>query len=257
MKRIINSTGRKQIPLENIAIRLHSVNNNLNFTAAVTVPEHWSLPPSAKVYVEAYVRSTSQRFSFGSVSEPRRPVSTALTELETGKAILFRVKIVDDSLSVGRILASTTGIRPHSESDGDEDGRTPLLPVQERNLGELLWELELPSDSGPILVMNNRLPDIANRLKTDPLLRAALLPEVLRQTVLHVYTVGNEGDEWAEDWKTFIRSLLGRSINEDFFSEAPTLTLDGETELAEIIKKFSIQNNFASAILTSGEQHVD
>ena len=224
------------------------------FTAAIALPKAWGLPTEARIYVEAYAKSSTQRFDFGTVGNPSRPTSTELTELDSANSILFRVKVVDTSLAIGRILASALGIRPQSDTDGDD--RKPLLPVQERNLGEMLWTLDLPTDSGPVLVLNNRVADITGRLKADPVLRAAILPEVMRQTVMHVFANGNEGDEWADDWKGLVRSVLGRDFDQDSLSTAPALDDAGESELSEIVSRFCEQQSFASIMLAhAGEAH--
>ena len=139
MKRRINSTGRKSISRDLISIRV--VEPSLptlppSFTADLSKLSDLGLAEEARVYVEPYVTRSSalMRFDFGPLGGLSEPPDTSLSELDAGGRILFRVKVVDQSGEVGKILASATALRPIDEKR-DEDDRRATLPVASDDLG--------------------------------------------------------------------------------------------------------------------------
>ena len=71
----INSTGRKRIFREDIRIKIVDLGNGLPpvFSADIKLAPDLSLDPTARVYVEPYVGSSSMRFSFGTVAKMSPP----------------------------------------------------------------------------------------------------------------------------------------------------------------------------------------
>jgi len=250
----INSTGRKRIHREHIRIRLNDERGGQppTFTADIQIPEELKLDRSAKVYVEPYVKSSSMRFDFGTVGLIAPPANCVLTEIDAGATVLFRVKVVDETEEIGRILASANGIRPEDDSDGDD--RRPLLPVRSCNLGEAIWRLDVDRDAGPTLVVNNRIPDLIETLKRDVCLQGVIYPEVVRRLAIDVFGPESEHDEeegWLADWKAWFEEQLGREIA-DGEADDP----DAVASLAdEIASGFAEKNRFASNLIAA-RQHV-
>src|SRR6185312_4175179 len=113
MNKRINYTGRKSLSQQNLSVRLEPPKYpaaSLSFASQVSIPPEWKLDPSARVYVEPYVKTSSMRFSFGTVGEIKPPDDTALVEVDHSGGVLFRVKVVDESSEVGKILASANRI---------------------------------------------------------------------------------------------------------------------------------------------------
>jgi len=245
----INSTGRKRLLRECVRVRLFEQGGGRapTFEANVKLPADLKLPASAKVYVEAYVKSSSMRFDFGTVGQIAPPSGLALTEIDAGAAVLFRVKVVDESAEIGRILASADGIRPESDSDGDE--RKPLLPLQSRDLGEEIWRLDIDKDAGCTLIVNNRIPDLIELLKSDSRAQSFIYPEVVRRIVLFIYGGDPEFDadaEWAADWKEWIDAQLNRQVSDD---EVPGPD-EVQTLADDVAAAFSRSNKFVSRWLS-------
>jgi hypothetical protein len=105
MRKRINFTGRKKLASEHLEIRVQNPEGQKHptFTATLDPASMAGLDKDAKVYVEPYVVSSSMRFDFGTVSQPKIPADTTLSELDRNESILFRVKVVDESGKVGRI----------------------------------------------------------------------------------------------------------------------------------------------------------
>lgn len=218
MKRTINYTGRKKLTLDQAVIRLTDSPGQIrSFSAEFPEINQLGLPPDSKVYVEPYAKSSLMRFDFGTVSDVKAPTDTTLRDIDAGASVLFDVKIVDESEIVGRILAAARHIRPIDSQTG-EDNRRSLLPVASRDLGELVWKLEMEAGARPQLILNSRIPNCLVRLKTDPLLQGAILPHAIAQildNILNPLGDGSDEMEWVSDWKSWFRHSGGLEPEEE------------------------------------------
>jgi len=249
----INSTGRKRIHREHVRIRLNETGAGQppSFTADIQLPTDLKLDPSARIYVEPYVKSSSMRFDFGTVGQMTPPSNCVLVDIDAGATVLFRVKIVDETDEIGRILASANGIRPEDDADGDD--RRPLLPVRSANLGEEIWGLEIDRDAGPTLVVNSRVPNLIETLKHEVYLQGVIYPEVVRRLVREVFRTDNgyeDDEDWVMDWKVWFAMQLGREIaeGETDDNEATELLAD------DVAASFASKNRFASTLIAA-HQH--
>lgn len=242
----INSTGRKRLLREDIHIKLadSAVGQPPAFTATITLPAALALPESARVYVEPYVGSSSMRFDFGTVGVPRAWERCVMSDVDAGAAVLFRVKVVDETDGIGRILAAADGIRPENDADGND--RKPLLPLRTMDLDEEVWRLEIDRESGPTLCINNRIPGLVERLQADPLLQGAIYPEVTRQ--LACFILGDAGScveddaEWLADWKEWFEQQVKRPLAEEDLDEDEAV----QALALELTAAFSSRMKFAS-----------
>lgn len=244
----INSTGRKRILREWLRLRIFEVTPGAppSFTADIQLPPELGLDPQARVYVEPYVGSSSMRFDFGTVSRLVQPESCVLTDIDVGANILFRVKVVDESSEIGRILASADGINAERDSDGDD--RKPLLPLRTSDLGEEVWRLSIDKDAGPVLILNNRIPEASERLTGDALMQGAIYPEVVRQLARYLYAENSGADndaEWVSDWKSWFTEQIGRSIEDDELSDINAVSVLTDETIPEA---FAAKRRYASLI---------
>src|ERR1700734_3041990 len=99
MKKRINFTGRKKLASEHIDIRINREHGQqfASFVASFHPAMTKVLDKDAKVYVEPYAVSSSMRFDFGTVSNPKVPTDTLLSQLDREDSFLFRIKVVDES----------------------------------------------------------------------------------------------------------------------------------------------------------------
>jgi hypothetical protein len=251
----INFTGRKRILREDIRIKVVDPGNGLPpaFSADIRLAPELSLDPTARVYVEPYVGSSSMRFSFGTVAKISPPESCVLSDIDAGASILFRVKVVDESTEVGRILAAANGIKPESDADGDD--RKPLLPLRTVDLGDEIWRLEIDKDGGPTLTVNSRIADLADRMRTDAFLQGAVYPEIVRQMVRAAFadedSDAGDDDGWISDWRTWLVEQVGREITEDEVSDDEELAALANEVAAAFAKKQRYATLVAAARLAN------
>lgn len=246
MSRRFNYTGRRKLLRTDVRVRVQEGKGGQaqTFTADVTIPAELRLDPQAHVYVEAYVGASSMRFDFGTVAAVAPPGDCALTDIDEGAPVLFRVRVVDETQHVGRVLAAANGIRPEGEDDGKH--RKALLPLRSCELGEEIWQLKFDPDAGFELAVNSRVPNIMEKLKSDSVLMGLIYPEVVRQIARRIWEEDSavpEDADWLSDWKTWLEELLGRSVSKE---ETPEID-----EIADdMAKNFAVRHKFASAMAT-------
>lgn len=208
VQRRLNSTGRKRIKRDCIVIQLSPPLDNFSFPSAIAEIDlkDLGLDPLARVVLEAYFRSSSMRFPCGTVGELRIASRLVLTEIDRGGAIQFRLLVIAADGS-GRILASAEGIKPQQNSDTPD--RQPLLPLRETDIGEELWRVDLDDRNGPWLVLNSRVPGLASRLRSEPLVQGLILPQALREVLRHLPSEREDEDDhdWVDDWRKFLEHL--------------------------------------------------
>lgn len=244
MSRRFNYTGRKKLLRSDVRIHVQEAKGGQpqSFTADVKIPTDLKLDPQARVYVEAYIGASSMRFDFGTASAVTPPDDCSLTDIDEGAPVLFRVRVVDETQHVGRLLASANGIRPEGESDGKN--RKSLLPLRSCDLGEEVWRLVFDSDAGPELAVNSRIPSIMERLKSDSVLMGLIYPEVVRQIARRIWDEDNgvpEDAEWFVDWKIWLEEQLGRAVSADEAADIDEFADD-------MAKNFAAKHKFATAM---------
>ena len=259
MKRLINSTGRKKIDLENIIIRLEDgvePGSPPSFKAQITIPENLRLDRNARVYLEPYVRSSSMRFDFGTVGQIIHPAETVLADLDAGSDVLFRLRVVDESGYIGRILAAANEIRPRYEAD-DSVGRRSLLTLVSMNLGEELWKVSVSGAAPPVLQVNNQVPGLRDKLRNDPVLQGSVYPDALRTVLNHIVFTGPGDDDtaWIKDWKAFTEELRGEEWPEELNPEEDKNGLDDFID--ETVIRYCDLLKFATVAKASAERALD
>lgn len=213
MNRRFNYTGRTRITRDRFTIRLTEdpAGGPSRFTADLSGLMEMGLDSSAKVIVEPYVRMSSMRFDFGTVGKLNAPGDTLLTDIDRGAAVQFRVKVIDTVEKPGRLLALADQVRPKDENDDGE--LKSILPVKKTDLGEAVWRIEVSVDESPVLLLNNRVPDLLQRLSEDPVLQGAIFPVAVREVLRVLLFDGPASDlEWVEDWRGFVEALRGEEL---------------------------------------------
>lgn len=248
VQRRLNSTGRKRITKDRVSIELTPPLDAYSFPSATArvVLDDLGLEPAARVVLEAYFRSSSMRFQCGIVGEIFVPARMVLTEIDRGGAIQFRLLVIAPDNS-GRIVASAEGIKPVQRTDTPD--REPLLPVRETDLGEELWRVDVDDRNGPWLVINNRIPGLASRLRSEPLIQGLILPHALREVLRNLPSEGEEeGDhDWGDNWRRFLEQI-------DVPVEADDPS-DDEVRSAwveDAVERFSVLRRFAEVLRNEG-----
>lgn len=230
MKRRINHTGRKRIELDRISITVNRTDHMLESFDAVIKLDDMELPGAAKVYIEAYHRQDLVRYDFGTVGNIVRPDDTGLADLAYHEDLRFRVMVVDETDECGLIRAMADRIKPSGIIQ-----KRSILPVEFCDLGRQVWKVNYDGDE-PVLVLNERVPNIHNLARTDPRFHLYVYPAVVRDIFTHMFFVDRINDlddppqEWHNNWLMFARRFLidetwtQLQLQGDWFDPADVLT---------------------------------
>jgi len=233
MKRRINYTGRKRITRDRISISISNKNGAASFNAILDLSS-LDLPNNGKVYVEAYHPRGYARYSFGTVTSIDSPENTDFILPPSGMRILFRVLVIDESEQNGLILATADRIKP------DNFLSRSILPVDWRDLGRQVWKLDYEGGE-PMLLLNNKIPNIRNIVKNDARFREYVFPAIIRDIFTHILFIDEDPDitdpaeGWRKDWISFAKRFVNieeliRNINEDQNSQEKLYFIDNLCE---------------------------
>lgn len=212
MLRKLNFTERVKVPRSNVRFTLHRDGNGvLSFTPQVSF-EGVAAVPTARVFIEAYYRTSFMRFDCGSVEAFRPPEDLRLADLDATSVVRFRVKIVDNTTNEHRIVAVADDIVV-AEEQPQRTGRLPLLPVNFTDaLEQQAWRIAFETN-GPVLELNNRIPGIKDVARNEAAFAALVYPAAVRQILMQIVLVDehdthDDGDEW---WNLWLRWAVGFS----------------------------------------------
>lgn len=245
MVRKFNFTGRKKIPSKFISIQKIS-NGNSNYFIANLDLQKLGFPNDAFIYVEAYHNANFLRFNFGTIQNIKSPIDTSIDELPEIENVLFRVRVVDESTSHGRILGNAERIKPRNDLESGE--RESILPVKFENLKNQIWKITFDQDlPGPVLVFNNEknFPGIRIRVQSDNNFFSLIFPAAIRTILTKMADedkLDRDSDDWSAHWVQFSEDILGVS---------PTPSHDSpeiDNWIDEIVDSFCLKYNSINRI---------
>lgn len=252
----VNFTGRRRVPRDCVKITVHTSQDGQpsSFDAEINL-DGLEFLPAAAVYIEATCPGSSvvERFPFGRVDQIEPPENRSLLEVD-GDNVFFSLKVVDCTERFGRLLGVANHIHPDGVGTETTTGRKGILPILPADLGQEVWRLDLDGNDATLLV-NNEIPGLADRLRSDPLLYSVLFPTVVR-TVLRAAINENvdfeeDDDRWPVLWLRF-----GKEVHpERQRPPKPDASEECDEWIDEIVDAFcsaqSFKDRFSEAIGTS------
>lgn len=236
MIRRLNFTGRKRLARKDVTIRLTpSGGVDARFDLA-----SYGLPPSARLFVEAYRQTVWQRLDFGTVGGPI-PSSLALFGFGSRQGVRFRVRVVEAEPTgpAPRILALVDGLT--AVAPPGAPGGLSLLPVDWGDLPAVAWRLEVDDESGPLLLVSRTLVSDREAFVGSPEFVSLVLPELLRRILTRALLTGAADDEtesgWSGDWLRLARTLPGVAAPPGRGGEA-VLSDEEEDWLGDVVEAF-------------------
>lgn len=219
MLRKLNFTERTKIPRAAVQIMLRREPDGvLAFDAALDLASV-AASRDARVYIEAWYRTSYMRFDLGTLADPHLPEDRRLSEIDSNSVVRFRVKIVDNATNQHRIVAAADDVTVAVASDTGA-ARIALLPVNFRDdLGDVPWRVAI-EPGGPVLELNNRIDGIESLARNDAAFFALVYPAAVREILTHVLVIEGYGavddlDEWWSRWLQWARELVDGSVPED------------------------------------------
>jgi hypothetical protein len=204
MLRKLNFTERAKIPRTSVRVALRrDADGVLVFDPQLSF-DGVAVDASARVFIEAYYRTSFMRFDCGSVGAFAPPEDRRLTEIDATSVVRFRVKIVDNRANDHRIVAVADDLVV-AEERRESSGRVPLLEVNfSGSLGQQAWRIAFEANH-VVLELNNRIPAVRDVARSDAMFFALVYPAAIRQILTHALLVDQqdaheEGDDWWNLW---------------------------------------------------------
>ena len=208
MRRHFNYTGRTRITRDQATINIldEQVDGRPVFVLHLRLRRDSAYPDNALIRVEANRSNVVQRWDYGTYGNRIEPTlhERRLTEVESSS--FFRVFVVEPES--GKLLGLADKIRPIQPADS----LVPLLEDDGTKLGREIWRVEFEGDEGPVLLVNNNVPNIGDITRSDKAFRSLVMPQVLRQVLRQIVFVNEDkpdDDEggWSADWFNFVDGL--------------------------------------------------
>lgn len=248
----VNSTGRKRIPREYVAIEIFD-GSPRTFNATIDLG-NFSAPKEAEVVLEATCAGSNvvRRFEWGTVDKLCEPRDRTLADLH-GRNIFFSLKVIDRSERIGRILGFAGNIRPIKGGEKSSAGRRGLLPVEpSEELGDELWKLDFRAE-GVYLLYNKSLPGLDDRMRFDAAIYALIYPSIIRQILNRSFDEADDDDaepneHWPSLWLRFAKQLHPEKL------PPPELESDREEWIDEVVNQFCREHLLKSRFVQAAGQ---
>ena len=197
----LHYTSRQRLLRRDVGITL-SDSSPLAFQVDKCSLDGYSLPPAARVYIEAYRQMSYMRFPCGIVSDLRMSGPLVLGEFDSPEGIKFRIKVTDPAN--GQLLADLDGI--------SDPGKDALLSVKPEDIGEEVFSVDFTDE--PLLLISDRIP-AWKEMALDPVFASLVYPSVLRLILTRILLVEvdsvdlDDSDDWRSKWLLFAKRHPG------------------------------------------------
>ncbi|CAG1008924.1 hypothetical protein ANRL4_03956 [Anaerolineae bacterium] len=248
MIRRYNYTNRVKLPRKVAHIKTFTDESGAQAFEAEVNFAGYSLPSGAHVYLEAYYGSAMMRFSVGVIgSSSIFHCRGLLTELQDPQ-VNFRVKVVDEQQSIGRIVALADRIQTLNQ-DTKQVMRIGLLPVKVTALGDQVWKLEIPSDgTDPVLCVNELLDTgdipVTELVRNNPIFLTLVFPHVVRR-IFEYLLFDREGDYQEEDPEHWGNRWMQYAVKQQGADLPPDRNEDDEKSewIEQVVERFCKNNH--------------
>jgi len=183
----LNFTSRKRIERSHIRLSGSTAGTEGYFILDRFDVSEYEFPNDAQVVVESWTGKYGfQRFEIGRLDRLDFAKQHRFAANDLPNAT-FRIKVVGTGSS-GKILGDADNIPV------EIGGKPPsILPIDPVDLDNRVWWLEIDDETGPVLQMNQRLPDY-QQIARDTEFRATIMPSVVHQIALWVASSMNSGE---------------------------------------------------------------
>lgn len=250
-----NPTEIIEINKADVTIRLDDNSSQNIHCRIIDLPNFQSLglDKDAMITVWANCGDNSIPISCGTVGECEPPKGAIpLKDIDGKSHITFRIIVWDKDSK--KILASNERLNV------TKDGQVGILHVVPRNIGEELWKLNLAENEPPELFVNEKIPNIKELLKNDPKVRGSVLPEVVRQILVHLNFSDAYDTSDSEAWQNVWRRWLTERGETDPVPVDTDPEIDYYTILNwadDIIQRFAKEHSCAESVILEGEKEYE
>jgi hypothetical protein len=204
------------------------------------------LPADANVWVVAAAGLTEKNFECGTIGNLTPIRGAPLDEIDPDKPLVFRVIVFNPGEP--KLIATAEDIYPRNSQD--KDSVLPLLPVEPvGDLGEQMWRVSKEEGVRPILQVNaDPELNIMSELLVDPIFRALIIPEAVRQALIHMVRNNTADDSDLEAWQTRWKRFAAD------YSDVEIPSVDGsapevERWAGDVVASWATRARFKSSVI--------
>lgn len=233
----VNSTGRRRIAREQVTIEVFD-GTPRTFDAVINLKDI-DVPSDAEVVLEATCAgsNTIRRFEWGTVGKLTPPQQRELTDIR-GENVFFSLKVIDRTERFGRILGLAENIRPLKGGTKTATGRRGILPVEKADLGDELWRLDFDRPQDVFLLVNERIPELADRVRFDASVFSLIYPSIIREILMRALDEGEEEEDDSDKWPTLWIRFARRLHPERTAPPGPDELEERQEWIAEVVAAF-------------------
>jgi len=250
MIRKFNYTNRKKVASDSITFILNTDKKIKDFDVQINLQEY-NFPDHAKIYVEAYYKTNYMRFAFGTVSKISPPSNTYLFDLINTDLIYFRVKVVDETSTIGRLIALASGLEPKNLEDNTKNRMSILKVNYDADLGQRLYHLELDDiEDLPILEINKKLDDGSVLVTSDIFISTiytSVIQEIATEIINDEANYNEDDDCWQGFWIKYFKKILGVNTNHPIKTDDEEFKKEWiEDIIISFCNKYQVRKRFSS-----------
>jgi hypothetical protein len=198
-----NFTNRRDIPSELVKIEDLSTPVQNQLVVRDLDLSSFEFPDHARIWLSAQRHYLYQRFDLGRPSAPSIGTPVRLDSFDAAglAGVSFRLLVVEPA---GKLLGSS---KLFSLPTAGRQS-TPLLDMRSRDLGQEVWQLELDEETGPLLLVNSRIPD-PDTVVNSPMFISCVLPFLVKQIAVWMMTteIDDNPDTVPGKWLRFFGDL--------------------------------------------------
>ena len=214
MRRTIRLTGRRQLPVSSVKVRLHPSTEAEQTNISLTISEHKHFrifPGTASIKLRLIENKLSKTLTFGTIAKPNT-VQSISSGAFSAPSCQLRV-VSNDKPNTGRLLGSSRSwtLRTDVHLGGEPaEASEGLLLFQPFDIAPLSWKLDIREDSKPIVYIDKRIPNSRTWARTDPVFVACVLPAIVREIFEDILKNKDQpsSDSWEMDWVNWADSLM-------------------------------------------------
>jgi hypothetical protein len=208
MRRTIRLTGRKQLPVSCANVNIRDVGERKLVTLAIADPAALrGFPRSARIKLKLVENKQMELLDFGTIGEPK---SAAELQNATFEDPSCQVRIADTGNERhGVLLGSTKQWRLLSDKQPEQGGSRGILRFLPKDIAPRVWKLDMQEDAHPIVLVDERIPNVKSWVKNNAVFVSAVLPAILQSVFSEILATPEPADiQWMSDWLRWAEALM-------------------------------------------------
>ena len=124
-----------------------------------------------------------------------------------------------------------------------------LIPIEELEDSNSIWEFELDEDVGPVIKINKKITNIDTLLKTEKIWQGLIIPITMKQGLKFLLENWEEDElSWKRTWKHWIEDYCGKGTLDSAPIDEDSTLQQKEDWTHNIVERFTSGENYIEFI---------